>query len=238
MTTLTARTLPTALACLLFLGPACVVVDDDEPADTTDPGQVEIAWALGGRSCTEAGIATIEARLVDTGGTVFAEATEPCEDGRAVLGPVAPGIYRLIIQGASRDGVITHQGGHEAVTVEEGETARPAKVNLQARGAVVTVVWWFANGRLCSVNGVATVELAVFDDLGREVHLMDYECDPEGPVTLDNVPAGQMDFIGTAKDAAKEPLFRDHERLTTTFGGEARVELVLEDCEVREGGCL
>ena len=70
MRTLTVRTLPMALlAGLLALAmQACVIVDSDghdqgsslEPDTTATQGQVEIIWALGGRTCTEAGIQTVE----------------------------------------------------------------------------------------------------------------------------------------------------------------------------------
>jgi len=239
---LMAKSFPKALGlAFLVAGTGCVVVDDgghgkgsDEGPDT---GQVEVSWNLGGRTCTEAGLATIQARLVDEGGTVFAESTAVCDDGRAVVGPVAPGTYRVVLQGASREGVVTHQGGFEAVEVEPAATASVPRLRLQARGATAHVEWFFANGRFCKHNAVDTVEVAVYDNLGREVHLMAYEC-TEGVITVESIPPGEVDFIGTALSATGAPLYRDHERVETTFGGQSTVELVLEDCELRTGGCL
>ena len=154
-----------------------------------------------------------------------------------MLGPLAPGIYRLVLQGASREGVITHQGGQDGVTVKPAATEPVGRVRLLARGAAAHVEWFFANGRFCKHNAVEDVEIAAYDDLGREVHLMAYSC-TEGAVEIDNVPPGKVDFIATALSAAGEPLYRDQERIETTFGGQATVQLVLEDCALRDGGCL
>ncbi len=109
---------------LAIAAPACVYVEDDSDGQTgPDPGHVEVNWAMGGLSCSEAKLATVSARLTDLEGEVYGEASGPCDDRRALVGPLDPGVYKLSVQGSSRDGVITHAGNLEAVVVAEGLTS-------------------------------------------------------------------------------------------------------------------
>ncbi len=240
MRKLTARrtlSLLTPVLALVMASTACVYVEKDDSDSGPDPGHVEVSWAMGGRSCTEAGVFTINVRLTDLEGTTYAEESGTCDERRVLVGPLSPGVYKLIVQGSSRDGVITHSGSLDAVVVAEGLTSEPDVVNLAARGATVKVSWRFANGNLCSFNEVDQVQIAIFDDLSREVHLMNYSCDPDGHIRIPDVPAGQVDIFATALDAGNKPKFKDVERIETSFGLEAEVLLVLEDCERREDGC-
>ncbi len=110
-------------------------------------------------------------------------------------------------------------------------------VNLAARGATVKVTWKFANGDLCSFNEVDQVQVSIYDERAREVHLMNYACDPDGPIRIDDVPAGQVDVFAIGLDTGNKARFKDHERVETSFGIEQQVQLVLEDCERRADGC-
>ena len=241
MRTLSRRPQLSLAAGALFLMAAtgCVFVDkDDKPEAAVEPGQLEVIWTFGGRTCGEADVAAVSASLVDTEGRIYARTEATCESGRAMIGPVAPGVYELIVDGSSRDGIVTHNGGMSAVVIDEATTTRPDKLNLKARGSLLQLAWRFANGNLCSFNGVTEVTVAVFDNLGREVHLMNYACDPAEPVGIPNVPAGYADVYATALDVTGNPRARDVERIETSFGTEVPVQLVLEDCDKREDSCI
>ncbi len=231
------RTFSLSLASWALAASACIVVEQDPEEPAIDPGHVEVSWAMGGRSCTEASVATVGVRIADVDGEIVAEASGACNDGRTLIGPVAPGSYTLKLRGSSFDGVITHSGGINDVVVAAGLTSEPNVVNLAAVGATLKVTWKFANGDLCSFNEVDGMRIAIYDDLSREVHLMDYACDPDGPIRIPEVPAGAVDVFATGLDAANKPLFRDQERVETSFGIETEVRLVLEDCELRTDGC-
>lgn len=231
-------TLLTPALVIALASPACVYVDKKDSGDEgPDPGHVEVSWAMGGLSCSEAKVSTVNAKLTDLEGTVYGEAGGVCDERRALLGPLDPGVYRLTVQGSSRDGVITHSGGLEAVVVAEGMTSEPDVVNLSARGATVKVSWKFANGDLCSFNEVDQVQISIFDERAREVHLMNYACDPDGPIRINDVPAGLVDVFATGMDTGNKARFKDHERIETSFGVEAPVQLILEDCDRRADGC-
>ena len=231
------RTFLSSLTAWALAASACIVVEQDPQEPTVDPGHVEVSWAMGGRSCTEAAVATIGVRIANADGEVVAEASGACNDRRALMGPVEPGSYTLKLHGSSFDGVITHAGGLNDVVVAAGRTSEPDVINLAAVGATLKVSWKFANGDLCSFNEVDGMRSAIYDDLSREVHLMDYACDPDGPIRIPDVPAGAVDVFATGLDIANKPLFRDQERVETSFGIETEVRLVLEDCELRTDGC-
>lgn len=224
---------------LLWTGAACSgPLVPSEDAQSGLAGSVDVRWALGGRSCNEAGVATVQASLESPEGEAFGVAQAACQMGTVTMPSISPGLYRLVLRGASRDGMVTHQAALDGTTVKSGETYAPRKLNLRSLGASLDIRWRFHNGELCSFNGVDEIELAVFDDRGHELHLMTYACDESAEILIEDVPAGIVTVIGTGVDAATgEPGFRAQQRVETSFGAELDVALVLEDC-TQLGGCL
>lgn len=122
--------------------------------------EVEVDWTFGGRSCTDAGVATIQ---VDIAGEVLTPNQFTCAEASlgANLGTYVAGTYQITITGYDANGVITYQvsqplpvrgGGKETFAIDVTQVAvTTGSANMS----------WTFDGKTCAAAVVDQVTIFV-----------------------------------------------------------------------------
>jgi hypothetical protein len=174
------------------LATGCVIRDDgDKDLETT--GTVDVSWRVGPSGCEAAGITEIELSVGGVGGTY------DCEDEGASVS-VPAGTHDLLLVGLDGGGDARFGGEELGVVVDGGQTTTVPTVILGALPASLTVNWSFANGLLCTPNGVETVQAFLFEDGTQETELT-APCG-DGSMTLEGFEAGtySLSVFGSDED--------------------------------------
>jgi hypothetical protein len=203
---------------------ACIVVDGGGIGDgTTDPtipdGRVEVTWQIGPSSCGEAGIAEVEITIASQSERF------PCADEGGALS-VPAGAYGLNAIGYDIEGQPRYGGSVEGVRVYSGEVTTAETVILSALPATISGTWFFDNGRLCSANGVNTIELTLFDLSDTLKAQVEAPCD-DGASLVGEVDAG--DYVLVAFGRTTEGVVNYRGEAATTV---ARGDSVVLDVEL------
>lgn len=206
------RTLAPALAGLALT--ACTAGPlQDTPID----GSIEVPWQIGASGCEAAGVSEVVVQAADR------EAAAPCTDGSLIL-DVPAGDHVVAVWGVDDRG----QARYEATTraaLGEGEAITVPTVVLGALPATLDVTWYFDNGRLCGGNGVADVEIVVFED-DFIVDTLATACD-DGLERFGELLAGDYTVSVLARDEAGAVTWSGRSDISVAKGDIALVEVVL-----------
>ncbi len=187
--------------------------------DAPGAGSVQVFWAPGGMSCADANIANARVRVLDGTDDLVPPVTAACQVGQSDAGQVVPGVpagtWSVRVEGLDADGNADFAGRQDNVTVRGGEQTSVPAIALVMLPSTVRLTWSFAGGGLCSGNGVATVDVSVFDKVPQLVFPPSgvsgaYACDP--PLTADNPQGGVL----------LSPLPGNHDLVVHLFGLDAQ----------------
>lgn len=195
----------------------CVVVKEEPSTVEPGTGQVEVSWQVGPSGCEASGVTEVDVEIGGVGGTY------DCLAERAVL-TVPAGSHLLSLTGVDAEGHARY-GGEAAVTVIGGQKSAVPTVVLGALPASVTASWFFANGRLCSQNGVEQVEMTVFDDDFIEDTSV-APCD-SGELTIDGLRSGAFVISLVGRDASQQITFQGESQITLEKGDHSVLEIQL-----------
>jgi hypothetical protein len=166
-------------------------------------GPLTVSWMIGGSTCTQSGLATIEVTLSDTSGPVES-ASVACQVGSYLFRAVPEGRYRVDLAGWPDNGDYpTYDGVIPAVDVRANTQNVAPKVALAQKPGSIDLVWWFQNGRLCGYNGVDVVGVTVWDAFSNQVTVDEYPCDLS---SLDTKPAGPTQPGAAAGASTSDPV--------------------------------
>lgn len=208
------------LAIVAFgLATGCVVRDDEEPEGST--GTVELSWQMGPSGCVAAGITEVEVDIGGVGGTF------DCEEGGATIG-VPAGTHDVVLTGVDATGDERFGGEELGVVVTAGETTVVPTIVLGALPASLTVNWSFANGQLCTPNGVEEVEAFLFDEADVIQGQLAGACD-EGTFTLEDIDADSYTLRLVGKDEGGTEIVSGTADVLLERGENSEVSVVLAD---------
>jgi hypothetical protein len=117
--------------------------------------------------------------------------TAPCKNGFAIVSNIPEGFYRLSLEGIDANDKSIYEGFYPdpsipqkdlekyAMFVKSGQqSVVPEKINLTGKPGEILLSWYFENGRLCSMNGINTVDVTIYDMFANLIHDKTYSCDP------------------------------------------------------------
>lgn len=204
----------------------CVIDDpdrDDGPGPDDPPpgdGIVEVSWLVGSGGCELSGITDVRVEI----GTL--EELVACDDGATRI-QLQAGDYSLVVTGLDADGVARFEAREELVSVFADDTTLVPTLRLSALPATLTLFWRFVNGSLCGANGVANVDVALFDN----EQLVDpfpviVDCDP-GEATFTEIPAGPYVVNLAGLDESNQAIFEARKEIELLRGETLAEELEL-----------
>jgi len=151
------------------------------------PGSLTVGWYIGAASCEEAGLESVDVELyyAQSEDLFDVQAKVACGAGQTTFETVDPGLYDVRVLGypAGAGAELTpadatFEGTAAEVEVLSGEEVRvPGDIRLSGRKGAIYVSWRFADGDMCAVNGVTTVEITVYDAGRNEDAWLQVACD-------------------------------------------------------------
>jgi hypothetical protein len=143
----------------------------------------------GGASCNEAGVATINAQVIDENGIGIAGSATECLAGLAVVEGIRIGEHSLRVEAIDGEGNVRFVGVRPLTGLQPGETLRIDPVPLDARLSAASVRYTFGGISFCAQAGVATVEAQLVNAAGAVVDGQNVAC-IVGRIDFVNVPVG------------------------------------------------
>ncbi|MDX9721009.1 MAG: hypothetical protein RBU37_09680 [Myxococcota bacterium] len=205
---------------LLLLGAGCA---DDEHLGQ---GSLRLAWTTGPNvSCEQAGLHDIEA-TVSKGAESVQRVAFDCAQSSGFLENLLEGSYQLTLRGFDAAGLATFESAATPVRVVSGQVIDAGSVRLVALPARVELSWSFANGALCSPNGVEQIEVQIYDDEFYDVGNLRFACE-EGMGSLMPLVAG--DYIVELRGVGPDGVLRASQlsELSLSRGQRLRLEVSL-----------
>ena len=239
--------LPTAFALLgLVVTGAC-----GGGSPTPRAGNIEVSWKIGGSSCTEVNVQTVRVSVLGQD-AVFDTMTAPCQTGVLRMPNIDPGVYTIQVDGFPSESAVfaTYSGTIENVNVAPGAVI-PAHVSMSQKRGAIDLSWQFKDGKLCGFEGVAGIDVFVWNNLQEEVFSGKFPCDPvqakgvseaKEPATqlwdnahgvvVDKLPAGSYKVRAFGAGANKpDYLFWGESPASIDFGRLTAVNIMLDSCK-------
>ena len=152
--------------------------------------RIEFQYTFDGEPvCSNAGVATINAQVVDENGIAIAGSNTACVDGLAAVDGIRVGDHTLEVEALDGNNAVIFVGQRSLTGLQAGETLRLDPIDLAPSLVDATVRYTFGNERFCARAGVATVDAQLIDDAGRVVSGQNVAC-VQGRVDFVDVPAG------------------------------------------------
>lgn len=178
--------IPTLLLMALSFGLGCGGGSDP-------PGSVVIPWRVGGQSCEQAGLGSVDVEL-RYGDVVYDVRRERCSAGQAVFTDVEPGTYTVNVYGyrvpaeGDTNELTPADAAYEATYPEapegaglrvlSGEEARPeTTLVLKARKGAIYLRWRLPGGDTCTFAGIGDIEVRIYNRFSTERFYETYTCD-------------------------------------------------------------
>ncbi len=191
-----------------------------------DPGVLTLQWAAGpALTCQEAGLETVEVALMRKGKAVFSR-MYPCQEGAAYLDGLEAGRYELRLTGRDAQGTETFGGVAQDVRVGAGGETWLGEVAMSALPGVVTLRWFFDDGRMCAHNQVEWVWVQVYNEAYYDVGRHRFVCD-WGEAELGELQSGHYIVEIRGEDGQGQRSMASVVGLEVTRGGRAEVEVAL-----------
>jgi hypothetical protein len=144
----------------------------------------------GGLSCNEAGIATLNAQVIDENGIGIAGSATECLAGLAVVEGIRIGEHSLRVEAIDGEGNVRFVGVRPLTGLQPGETLRIDPVPLEASLSAATARFTFGGIAFCAQAGVTTVDAQLIDDeTGAVVEGQNIAC-ITGRIDFVNIPVG------------------------------------------------
>jgi hypothetical protein len=217
--------IPTLLAALGLVAVGC---GDD--GSSLPPGNVNLHWLVGSSGCAQARIETIAVFITGERALGTDVRTFACRDNGALLTGLPPGVYDFSLRGRDAQSVDRFGGELRGVEVRSNGTTTPGSVRLSALPAELRVSWYFENGRMCSFNRVATVDVVLFED-EYEIYSTSAEC-AAAEIELTDVQADTyvVDVLGL--DEGGRAMYAGQQEVTVDRGDRVSVEVRLQAIQV------
>jgi hypothetical protein len=125
---------------------------------------VSARYSFGGLdSCAQAGVATVDAQLIDAdNGTVVDGQNVACIGGRIEFIDVPVGTYRLRLDGLDGDGLVQFTADVDDLTIDDVEEDLGV-FDLDPLSSTVLVRFSLPAGETCATLGVANIDLRIVD---------------------------------------------------------------------------
>ena len=153
------------------------------------PASVDIAWSIGGSTCSARGIATVQVTLSNSLG-VQDTVTTGCQVGRVTMKNIPAGVYDIRVDGFPAGNLYPTYGGTQGtVSVHPGDNIIPS-VEMSEMPGALDITWRFDDGALCAFAGVETVELVLWDSHSNRTYSESLPCNPSlaQDVAEENIP--------------------------------------------------
>ncbi len=152
-----------------------------------------VYWQVAGGTCSMAGIPNVRIELIDEEEFLVDQVTTPCTNGQVTFVDVEAGLYSVQVFGLNEGGETTYLSQSADVDVAPSgvptELTPPLQLEVQRSG--LDVFWSFASGKLCNIEGIGEVEIAVWDVLAeKNVHQAKTEC-TVGHHNIEDITSGE-----------------------------------------------
>jgi len=147
--------------------------------DPTDhrPASVEVTWSVGGSTCSERGIATVQVTLSTPKG-VEDTITTACQMGRVNVDSVPAGTYDIRVDGYPSGSTYPTYGGNlDGVPLHPGDN-QTSSIEMAEKPGALDITWRFDDGSLCAFAGVETIELVLWDSHSNRAYAETLPCNP------------------------------------------------------------
>jgi hypothetical protein len=208
---------------LLGVGLAVSLSGCGEDVEPLGDGSLALSWQISPHGCESAGVEEVEVRLENAHRNY--DERFACEAGQAELTQLAPANYKLSIVGIDVNGLATFGADTEKVEVRAEERVDAPHVRLSARPASLEVSWRFDNGKVCGANGVAEVEVALFDEAFYELDRQTFSCDA-GVGQLEDIVAGEY-LVEAVAESEDGGVYEGMSDVTLKRGDEAEIDVEL-----------
>lgn len=208
---------------LLGLGLAASLSACGEDVEPLGDGSLALSWQVSPHGCESAGVEEVEVRLENAHRNY--DERFACDAGQAELTQLAPANYQLSIVGIDVNGLATFGADAEKVEVRAEEKVDAPHVRLSARPASLEVSWRFDNGKVCGANGVAKVEVALFDEAYYELERQTFDCDA-GLGRLEDIIAGEY-LVEAVAESEDGGAYEGISEVTLKRGDEAAIDVEL-----------
>lgn len=144
----------------------------------------------GGINCSAAGVATINAQVIDENGIGIAGSTTECVAGLAVIEGIRIGEHTIRVEAVDGDGAVRFVATRPLTGLQAGETLRIDPVQLSAGLTTAQVRYTFSGLQFCAEAGVATVDAQLIDAATNLVVDGQNVACVAGRIDFVNIPAG------------------------------------------------
>ena len=210
-------TLGIFVACAVACGPEL------EPFSNAS---VELQWRVAPMGCQAAGVEQVEARLENAQRTITAVAD--CATGELTVDEVAPGSYRLTLDGLDASGDAVFRGGAPDLLVRPHHGVSVDPIDLTARPGVIDIAWSFDNRRSCDENRVHHVDVIAYDATYHPARRVTTSC-ADGFAVLESLAPGEYLVVLEASGPSEH--YQAVTELKVARGAESRARVGLVELE-------
>jgi hypothetical protein len=197
-----------------------------------------VYWQVTGGTCSMAGIPNVRVELYDELEFLVDQVTTLCTNGQVTFINVSTGLYNVQVFGLNEGGETTYISNIGETDIVPGpevvELTPPLQLEVQRSG--LDVFWSFASGKLCSIEGVGQVELAVWDMLAeKNVYSANTEC-TVGHHLIETITSGkyQVQVFGLGENGLR--VLTGLSEVIELSPGEAKeLSIVMDSCEKEDG---
>jgi hypothetical protein len=201
-------------------------------------GDLVVYWKVAGGTCTMAGIPNVRVELYDEKEFLYDQVTIPCTNGQVTFGDVESGIYSVQVFGLDLGGDTTYVSPSQEVDVAPGDdpTELTPPLLLEVKRSGLDVFWSFASGKLCNIEGISEIEVAVWDMLAeKNVHHAMTQC-TIGHHNIEDITAGQYQVQVFGLDGSGIRVLTGLSVAIDLGPGDLKeVSVVLDSCDKEEG---
>jgi hypothetical protein len=197
-----------------------------------------VYWQVTGGTCSMAGIPNVRVELYDEQEFLVDQVTTLCTNGQVTFINVSTGLYSVQVFGLNEGGETTYISEIAEADVVPGpdliELTPPLQLEVQRSG--LDVFWSFASGKLCSIEGVSEIELAVWDTIAeKNAYSAKAEC-TVGHYLIETITSGsyQVQVFGLGENGVRV-LTGVSEVIELSPGEAKEVSIVMDSCDKEDG---
>lgn len=197
-----------------------------------------VYWQVAGGTCSMAGIPNVRVELYDEEEFLVDQVTTPCTNGHVTFVDVESGLYSVQVFGLDAGGATIYVS--ESADVDVAPSGIPTQLTpplqLEVQRSGLDVFWSFASGKLCNIEGIGEIEIAVWDVLAeKNVHQAKTEC-TVGHHNVEEITTGeyQVQVFGLNENGIR--MLTGLSEVVELGPGELKeISVVLDSCDKEDG---
>jgi len=221
------------LTLLVFAWVGC-----DDGGGFEGENDLVVYWQVAGGTCSMAGIPNVKVELLDEQEYLVDQIMTPCTNGQATFVDVQTGLYSVQVFGLDDGGETTYLSPSVDVDVAPSgaavEVTPPLQLEVQRSG--LEIYWSFASGKLCSIEGIGQIEIAVWDVFAeKNVHQAQVEC-VEGRYSIEDITSGEYKIQLFGLDENGIRALTGLSQVVELGPGDLKeISIILDECDKEDG---